>query len=302
MTHPTAPEPGQASYRPGGSVLVAIALLIGGTWAFSFIDALAKLLARDLPVIEILWGRLCVFVVIFAFFVAPWRWPGLLVSPRVGLQIFRALIPIVASWLAYVALKTMSLADMTAITFASPFFLTALSVVLLGERVGVHRWTALVIGFTGVLVIIRPGAGVFDWVAVLPVGAAFLYAIFQVTTRMLTEKAGPETVMLYTGLVGVAATTPFAVAYWQTPTLAQWGLIVASGVGHITAHILFVMAFSRAEAAQLSPFNYVKIVAALFLGYVLFSEIPDAVSIAGMTIVIASGLYVVHRERAAVRD
>lgn len=275
--------------------------MIGAVWTFGGIEALAKILVRDLSVPEILWFRLCFFMLFAALLIRPTRWPGLLVTPKVGWQTLRALMPLTASLLTHIAFKTMTLADVTAITFASPFFLTALSVLLLGERVGVHRWTAIGIGFVGVLVIVRPGPGVFDWISLLPVGAAFLYGCFQLTTRYVSGSADPNTTLLYTGLVGLIVTSFFVPFYWQPPTLAQIGLLALSGGLHIMSHFMLIHAFARAPAAVLSPFNFTKMLAALLLGYLMFSELPDLRSLLGIAIVVSSGLYMLYRERARAR-
>ncbi len=290
--------------KRGNQTLVAIALMVGAVWTFGGIEAIAKILVVDMSVPLILWFRLCFFMLFVGFLIRPTRWPGLLANPKASWLSIRALMPLTASLLTHIAFKTMTLADVTAITFASPFFLTALSVLLLGERVGVHRWTAIGIGFVGVLVIIRPGPGVFDWISLLPVGAAFLYACFQLTTRYVSAGGGtdPNSTLLYTGLIGLVATSLFVPFFWQIPTLDQFGLLALSGALHLMSHYFLIHAFSRAPAAVLSPFNFTKMLAAVLLGYLIFSELPDLRSILGIAIVVSSGLYMLYRERAQARN
>ena len=287
----------------GRQTMLAIALMIGSVITFSIIDALAKVLVQDLPVIQVLWGRLVFFVAIACLFIPPARWRRVLATAKPQIQIGRALLPLSASGLSYIALKTMSLADVTAITFAAPFFIVALSVPLLGERVGRHRWTAVAIGFLGILVIIRPGTGLFGLVALLPLGSALLYACFQLITRFISAGAGtgPATTLLYTGLTGLLVTSPFVFFFWQPMTTAHWALMALSGCGHIASHFLLIQAYSRAQASLLSPFNFTKIFGALLLGYLIFGHVPDGMSIAGIVIVIGAGLYMVHRERVRAR-
>lgn len=275
----------------------AIALMIAAVSCFSLIDVTAKLLIDEISVFQILWVRFVVFVALFGLYVRPWHWPGLVAGPRLGLLILRGGVPIFAAGLFFVSLKTLELADATAIFFASPFFLTALSVPLLGERVGRHRWIAVALGFTGVLIVIQPGVGVFGWVALLPLVSALFYSLFQVMTRYLAGQVRPQATLFFTGLVGMVVTAVPAMLVWVWPSPLQWALLIAGGAVNICIHFLLIQAFARAPAPVLSPFNYMQIFAAVILGYLVFGDLPEATTFTGVALIIMAGLYMVYRER-----
>lgn len=287
--------------RASQTPLPAIGIMIVAVSCFSLIDATAKLLIHEISVYQILWVRFLVFLGLMSLFIGPRHWPGLIAGPRLGLQIVRGAIPMVAAGLIFVALKTMELADVTALFFASPFFLTALSVPLLGERVGWHRWAAVAVGFAGVMIVARPGSGIFGWTALLPLIAAAFYGMFQITTRLLSATASPRSMLLFSGLVGAVATGLVAPFVWVWPTPMQWFLLVAGGVLNLFVHFLLIQAFARAPATVLSPFNYMQVFAAVIIGYLVFAEIPDTATFAGIAVIVAAGLYMVHRERRLAR-
>ncbi len=276
---------------------LAIALMVTAVSCFSLIDVTAKLLIGDISVYQILWVRFVVFVALFGLYVPPWRWPALVAGPRLGLLVLRGGIPIFAAGAFFVALKSMELADATAIFFASPFFLTALSVPLLGERVGLHRWFAVILGFSGVLIVIQPGAGAFGLIGFLPLGAALFYSLFQLMTRYLAGQVQPQATLFFTGMVGMVVTAVPAIIFWVWPSPLQWALLVAGGAVNICIHFLLIQAFARAPAPVLSPFNYMQIFAAVILGYLVFGDIPGLTTFIGVAFIVAAGLYMVRRER-----
>jgi len=284
-----------------GRVLPAIAMMVGAVSSFALVDATAKILIDDLSVFQILWVRFVIFLFLVALIISPRRWPGLMAGPKLGLQIFRGFIPMLAAGILFVALKTMDLADATALFFASPFFLTILSVLLLKEDVGWHRWGAIIVGFVGVVIVARPGSGVFGWVAALPLVAAFFYSLFQITTRMLAAHANPQATLIYSGIIGASVTAFIMPFVWIWPTPMQWGLLAFGGLLNLVIHSLLIAAFARAPAAVLSPFNYIQILAAVIVGYLIFDDVPDVWASLGICVIVSAGLYMVYRERMTVR-
>lgn len=272
-------------------------LMATGVSLFAVIDGMAKVLAADLPAMQIIWGRYLFSLLPLAVLIPRRHWPTLLVTDRLPLQIVRALLPLLAGFFIVLALRHMPLADATAILFVSPLMVTALSIPLLGERVGPHRWAAVLVGFAGVVVIVRPGAGAMHWAALLPLGTAFVYALYQIATRVLSHSAAPMSTLAFTILVGLAASTLALPFGWRAPSAAQWGLLALSGILHGLSHFCIIRAFLTAGAATLAPFNYAQIVAAILFGLLVFGDFPDAVTILGALVIVAAGLYVAWRER-----
>jgi drug/metabolite transporter (DMT)-like permease len=174
---------------------------------------------------------------------------------------------------------------------------------LLGERVGPHRLAAIGVGFLGVLVITRPGLGTMHPAALLSVAGSVAYALYAITTRILASHDSSQTTMIYSGLAGVVLMTPLLPFVWTTPTSPlTWILLVATGAFGALGHWLLILAHARAPAPILSPFIYTQIVWMLALGYVLFGDWPDHWTLVGSGIVIASGLYLLYRERVRRLD
>ena len=277
-----------------------ILLIVAAVTLFSAIDALAKVMMQDMDVLQIIWSRFAFALPLLPFIVGR-RWPELIRTERPGLQVARAIIPVVAGITIVLALDVMPLADATALMFVSPLMLTALAVPLLRERVGLHRWSAVIIGFVGVLVIVRPGGDTMQWAALLPLVTAFLYALYQIATRVLSRTT-PTVVtfayMVIIGTVGASLPLPFV---WRTPDAIGWAMMVASGLLHGFSHYLVTRAFALAPAAILAPFNYAQLIGATAFGYALFGDLPDRWTIVGALIIVAAGLYVAYRERRLAR-
>jgi drug/metabolite transporter (DMT)-like permease len=184
------------------------------------------------------------------------------------------------------------------IIFATPLLVALIAGPLMGEWVGPRRLAAIVIGFVGVLIITRPGLGTMHPAALLSVAGSVAYAFYALTTRILAAHDSSQTTMVYSGLAGVALMTPVLPLIWSTPGSPQvWFLLVALGAFGAVGHWLLILAHARAPAPVLSPFIYTQIVWMLALGYILFDDWPDHWTLVGSAIVIASGLYLLYRER-----
>jgi drug/metabolite transporter (DMT)-like permease len=277
--------------------LRAVALMIFAVSAFSVMDGIGKLLSADYDVVEIIWGRYAFALPVLVMVAGPRRWPGLLRGSRPGLQILRGLLPLAAGGFIVLALRTVPLADATAITFVAPLLVTALSIPLLGETVGWHRWSAVVIGFAGVVVIARPGAGAFQWAALLPLGTALLFALYQIATKILSAAVSPRATLIFTMLVGFAASTVMLPLAWQAPSAGAWALMALSGLCNGLGHYALIRSYEGAAASTLAPFVYAQIVGAAVFGYFVFADTPDAMTFLGAAIIAGSGLYIVQRER-----
>lgn len=282
--------------------LIGIALLIAAVACFACLDASAKWVNRTTDPIQTAAVRyLGSFVLIGACF-NPWTRPRILRSRSLALQCARALCLVLATICAFFALRYLRLTQATSITFASPLIVTLIAGPLLGERIGTRRLVAVLIGFLGVLVITRPGSGGFHPAMLLAVITACANALYAVTTRILVTRDASETTLFYTGLVGSVVFLPSLPFVWTMPSsalvwLAMAGLALFGALGHW----LLILAHERAPASVLAPFFYLQLLWATLLGLVVFGELPDRWTLAGGATVMASGLYLLHQERAKRR-
>ena len=259
-------------------------------------DASAKLLSSEMPLLMVVWGRYLfnfIFIALFFFRGDP---RDLVRTKRFNLQILRSFLGLSATFTFWGALLFLSLADCVAIVYISPLLVTALSVPLLGEKVGVHRWGAVIMGFIGVMIIIRPGLGIVHWAVILPLITALFWANYQITTRILSRTDSALTTLFYTAAGGLFFTTFAVWLVWVTPTVKQWFILAWLGLLGSMGHYLLIKAFELAPASMLAPFSYTSILWSILLGYVLFGNFPDEWTIAGVVIIISSGLYIIQRE------
>ncbi|MBT5570160.1 MAG: DMT family transporter [Alphaproteobacteria bacterium] len=283
--------------RPADAPFRGVLMMCFAVACFAAMNTFVKeLRVQELPVVEIIWGRYF-FHTILVLALFPKRIPTLLSGSDKGLQICRSILVLSATACMFTAVGFMPLADAVAITFIAPLLITALSVPFLGERVGLRRWIAVCVGFAGMLVIIRPGGGLFQPAALLPIGVTVFYAMYQIITRMISRRTDPINSVFYTAIVGgilMSAIVPF---FWQTPTLEQWGMMLAAGLLGGLGHWAIIIAYQRAEAPLVAPFAYTELVWATMLGLTFFGDFPDLWTLVGAAIIAASGVYILQRER-----
>ena len=290
------------SYEAHSFPAIAVALTIAAGIMLAGMDAFAKFLSLGLPFIVVLWGRYFFHTVItFGSYGIKTRSLQFLRARCPGLQFIRALALFGATFFMYIAITRMPLGDAAAIQFLAPVLVTALSGLLLGERVGPRRWMGVGFGFIGVLLVARPGSGVLGWSALLPLATAVLLAIYMIMTRIIRNKDDAAATTFYSTALGALILSVLVVFNWQTPTLMQWSLMVAMGSAGAVGHFMLVKAFHSAEASMLAPFTYSQVVAAIAWGYLVFADIPSIWTVAGASVVIASGLYVWYRETRVKR-
>lgn len=288
--------------KESGGNLRGILLLILAVAGFSCMDASAKWLNQREHALQTVAVRYAGAFLITACFLNPWTRPGILRSSRPGLQVARALCVLGSSLCGFTALKTLPIAVVTSITFAAPLLVAALAGPLLGETLGPRRAVAVVVGFVGVLVITRPGTAGFQPGMWLAIGAAGCNASYLLMTRVLSRHDASETTHFYTGLIGTVVAVPLALPVWQTPASPQvWAVMAAFALAGAGAHWLLILAHKQAPASTLSPFFYTQLLFAALAGAVIFGQFPDRWTIAGGGIVIASGLYLLYRERVRQR-
>jgi drug/metabolite transporter (DMT)-like permease len=260
-------------------------------------DALAKLLSSEMPLLMIVWGRFFFNFIFIALFFFRDDHRALARTKKFNLQILRALLGLSATYTFWGALVFLPLADCVAIAFISPLLVTAFSVPFLGEKVGIHRWGVVIVGFIGVIIIIRPGTGIVHWAVILPLITALFWANYQITTRLLSRFDNALTTLFYTAAGGLFFTTLAVWLVWVTPTFKQWVILSCLGFLGTMGHYLLIKAFEITPASLLAPFSYTSILWSILLGYFLFGDLPDELTIAGVVIIISSGLYIMQRER-----
>jgi drug/metabolite transporter (DMT)-like permease len=301
---PTDSTPDFASLNPGYNAqarrarLTGIALMCGAVGCFSFLDADAKYLGRHMDVLEVVWARYTFGFVLALVWTNPLNRPGMLHSARPALQIGRSTLLLGSTVLNFFAIKYLQLDQALTITFSTPFIVAALAGPVLGEWVGPRRWAAIGVGFLGVLVVARPGFNAIHPAALLSAGGALCYATYALATRILARTDSTETTLFYSNLVGAVVMLPVVLAVWSTPDSFLIGLLMlAAGALASLGHYLLIFAHRLAPASVLSPFIYSQLAWTVALGYVVFADVPNRWTMAGAGVVVASGLYLLHRER-----
>ena len=287
----------QASPAPVQAILlVCLAGLL-----FVTMNSLTKALIGRFDPLMLIWARYF-FHVLLILVLFPHRFASFLRTSRPGLQLGRSVLVLLATVFNFLALAWLPLGEVAAITFTTPILVAALAVPLLRERVSPERWLAILAGFAGALLVVRPGFGPMSLGSFLAFGCAAAYALYQISTRIVRE-AEPMTSLLYGGLVGMVALTlavPFA---WRTPSLTEWLLLAAIGALGASAHLLLILALQRGEASRVSPFSYLQLLWAMLASFFVFGDLPGPTTLAGAALVAGSGLWIYRlgvRERAAV--
>lgn len=272
-----------------GIILCLLSMLI-----FASQDGITKVLVKDLPIAQLVMVRYWVFL---AFAVGYSVYQGSLRtacrSQHPFLQIIRALIGVGEIALFGLGLRYLGLAEMHALYAVFPLMTLALAGAFLGEYVGIRRWIAAAIGFTGTVVILRPGTGVFELAALIPLLSALGFAVFSVLTRRISQGDSFATNMLYMGFFGAIAITLLGLPGWVSPSPKQWVLIGVLSITGVVAQLLLIQALRYATAATLQPFNYTLLVFATLIGLFVFGELPDTWTVVGACMVIAGGLYAI---------
>ncbi|MEC8053280.1 MAG: DMT family transporter [Pseudomonadota bacterium] len=296
----SAPPP-SATAGAGQQALRGIGLLLLAEMLFAVMDTIAKYLGADLPVPMVVWGRYAFHLGFMLMLFPGRRLLPLLRVRRLGLTLLRGVLLLTATLGFFTAITHIPLADAVAIGFAAPLFVVALSIPILSEKVGARRWTAVVVGFIGVMIIVRPGFADVHWAYFLMVFLAFVFAIFVIVTRLLTRTEATLAMLFYTALMGTLGASLLLPFFWLTPSWPQVAWMAAMGALGGVSHMLMIQAYRHADTSSLAPFQYAQIIFAGILGYLVFNDLPDMWVLAGGAIVVASGTYVFHREAQIAR-
>jgi len=266
-------------------------------WAIlPFMDTIAKYLSSDLSFFQITWARyfFTVFFTLpfmFFFFRKKLTW-----SSQPKLQILRGLTLFFANVLFFYSISIISMAKALTLAFVAPLITTALSPIFLDEKVGIRRWSAVIVGFIGSLIVIRPGFIDFNLASIAALGTGCFYGIYLIITRKLHSADNPLLTLLLTGVVGLIFGSFLVPVVWINPSFNQWSLLSLMGIFACLGHLFLILSLRYADASKLAPFGYFEIITNVILGYYFFMDFPDKWTFLGLFIIIFSGLYITLRE------
>ena len=291
------------------NVTQGMLLMVGGMAILPMLDACAKWLGQSLPASEVSAGRFLIQMSLLTplFYLMGYR---LRLASFSLYEAARGFCLAMATWLFFVALKSLPMAEAISIFFIEPMILTILAALILGERIRIRRIIAIITGFMGAVIVIQPSFDIFGWPALLPLGTAFFFALYMIITRVVAQAKHPieaQISMSFFALItifilaGINDYTAMEAGGWRMPTALECGVLCILGLVATTGHLMVVFALQRADAGLLAPFQYLEVVTASLLGYLIFGDIPSQTTIFGVTIIIGSGLYLIHRERLATK-
>jgi drug/metabolite transporter (DMT)-like permease len=277
--------------------LIGIGIISITFLSFAILDTSAKWLVATLPVMQVVWLRFLFHVIFSALLLGPRSGLSLVRTRRPGLQLLRSMMLPAMTALNFWALQYLQLAETGAIQFAVPILIAVFGA-LLGERLDRGRWIAVMVGFVGVMLIVRPGTEGFHPALLLSLGNAVLYALFNLLTRKLVGTESPEATQFLSALGAAVVFAPLALAVWRDPaSTSDWAIVMLAGLSGGAGHYLLAVAHRYAPATVLAPFMYQQILWMSLLGYLVFGDVPGPAVVAGTLVVVASGLYLLYRER-----
>ena len=272
-------------------------------WAIlPVMDGMAKHLSTELPVLEVVWARYFFMVLItlpltFVFFRQHLSWPK-----SIQIQLIRSLFLFLSTILFFYAISILSLAESLTLMFVAPIVVTFLSVILLKEKVGYRRWSAVTIGFIGALVVLRPGFNDIKLETLAALGAGISYAFYLISTRKLSSLDSPMLTLVFSGFVGAIIISFFVPLVWITPTFNQLLIMIGLAAAGSIGHLLLILSLNFAEASKLAPLGYFEIVTNVIIGYYFFGDFPNRWIWIGLMIIVSSGIYISFREKAKKID
>ena len=274
----------------------AIILNLSAWIVLPFMDTIAKYLSSEISFFQITWARYFFTVfwtlpLMFFFFRKNLKW-----SENPKLQILRGITLLSANICFFYSISIISMAKALTLAFIAPLVTTALSTIILGENVGIKRWSAVIVGFLGSLVVIRPGLIEFNLATLAALGTGFFYGVYLIITRKLHTVDNPLLTLLITGVVGAIISSLFVPIIWINLSQSQWLWLALMGIFACLGHLLLIYSLRYADASKLAPFGYFEIVTTIILGYYFFQDFPDIWTFIGLFIIISSGVYVYNSE------
>ena len=278
----------------------AVILNVSAWMLLPLMDGLAKFLSQEIHFLQVVWGRyffmaLISLVITFLFFRHHLKWPS-----NFQIQLIRSLFLFLSTILFFYAISIISLPEALTLSFVSPMIVTLLSAIILKEEVGFRRWSAVVVGFIGVLFVIRPGFNEVNLATITALGCGICYAIYIISTRKLSNQDSPLLTLIFTGLSGSIVISLIVPFYWSDLTLLQLLLLVLLAAIGTLAHFLLILSLNFAEASKLAPLSYSEIIMNVIIGYYFFGDFPSQWVWIGLVIIVASGVYISFRENIKV--
>ena len=277
----------------------AVLYMTGSVVCFSTMDLIVKYL-NNVPFGQVLFMRFFFGMIPILFLIPRDKIFTFYKTKRPILHTFRAVSGTIAIIALFVGLRNLPLTDVISLTFTGPLFVTIMSVIFLSEKVGVRRWSAVIIGFVGSLIVIRPGFMELNLATIAALGTGFFYGIYLVITRKLHTSDSPLLTLLLTGVVGAVIASFLVPVVWISPTFNQWSLLALMGIFACLGHLFLILSLKYADASKLAPFGYFEIVTNVILGYYFFGDFPHYWTWIGLAIIVCSGIYISLRERASV--
>tara|TARA_B100001540_G_scaffold181051_1_gene159716 strand:- start:102 stop:950 length:849 start_codon:yes stop_codon:yes gene_type:complete len=274
----------------------AIILNLSAWVMLPIMDGFAKYLSSTIPVLQITWSRyfftvIIVLPVMLIFFRKNFKW-----TEQPKLQLLRGLLLFCANILFFYSISIISLAKALTLAFIAPLIVTILSPIILGENVGFRRWAAVITGFIGSLIVLRPGFVEINIASISALGTGFLYGIYLIVTRKLHNSDHPLLTLLLTGVVGAFIGSIIMPVVWVSPTISEWSMMFAIGFFASIGHLLLILSLRYADASKLAPFGYFEIITNIIIGYYFFSHFPDKWTFLGLFVIMSSGMYILRRE------
>ena len=265
-------------------------------------DGIAKHLSTEIHFLEVVWGRYLFMVLIslpitFIFFKKYITWPK-----NLYIQFARSIFLFLSTVLFFFAISILPLADSLTLMFIAPILVTLLAAILLKEKVGIRRWIAVLIGFIGAIVVIRPGFSEFNFASIAATGAGLCYALYIISTRKLSTLDHPLLTLIFTGLAGTILISLIVPFVWITPSFNQWLLLIGLATAGTIGHFFLILSFNYAEASKLAPLGYFEIVTNIIIGYYFFGDFPNFWIWLGLFIIISSGTYISIRENIIIKQ
>lgn len=266
-------------------------------WAIlPVMDGMAKHLSTELPFLEVVWARYFFMVLItlpitFLFFRKYLSWPR-----NIYIQLSRSIFLFLSTILFFYSISIISLTESLTLAFVYPILVTLLSPIILKEKVGFRRWIAVIVGFIGVVVVLRPGLNSISLASLAGLGTGFCYAFYVITTRKLSSLDNPLLTLIFTGLTGAIIISLIVPFFWITPNYNQLLIMIGLALAGTLGHFLLILSYNFAEASKLAPFAYFEIVTNILIAYYFFGDYPDKWIWIGLIIIISSGIYITFRE------
>ena len=275
----------------------AIFLNLSAWIILPIMDGFAKYLSFSLPVLQIVWARYFFTVVIVLFIILVLFKKKINFTKNPKLQITRGILLLSANILFFYSISIISLSKALTLAFTAPLIVTAFSPLFLNERVELSRWLAVIIGFLGCIIVIRPGILEFNAATIAALGTGLLYGFYIIVTRKLSNSDSSILTLLFTGIVG-AIISSFIVPYlWVPPEFHEWLIMILIGLFASIGHFLLIMSLKLADASKLAPYSYFEIIPNIIIGFYFFNNFPDNFHLIGLFIIVISGLYIFSKDR-----